>query len=385
MLAKSSLLLTLLLSLFSYTQVSSDTIFGKPKYVKEYVLFLNNSGPLTFMKGDSEYGHAANMTPRFLRKNMNRSWFETDFCRYINNETHYDKNRNITKEIWYYKSGEIVDDYTYEYDYLGRLIKEHSKDKYSQVTKRYFYQGIDKKPKFKEYISRWGNDPTEKFVKNVEEGNPFMTIKYDSITKVDSVFSVTSKYMKKIGERTYTSANDSIYRKRLIGVKKYDSIFRVIEAKTFSPDDYNLSKVYLSNQTKYQYNEKGNVIKEESFQDDKYRYFFLEKNGKYREEIKEGEIASNSSIEYSYLHDGTIEARTYYYQGKISNQVCFEFKNNLIKKLYYLDTWGMKDNDLKPTIITFKYKFDKHKNWIECIKNVDGKDLYVWKREIQYH
>ena len=35
--------------------------------------------------------------------------------------------------------------------------------------------------------------------------------------------------------------------------------------------------------------------------------------------------------------------------------------------------------------IIFKYKFDKHNNWIECIKNVDGKDLYLWKREIEYY
>ncbi|PTT72300.1 hypothetical protein, partial [Chryseobacterium sp. HMWF001] len=101
------------------SQVIKDSVLGNPKYVKEYVVFLNDSGPFTFMKGDNEYGHATRMVPKILRRSMSGSWFETDFCRYINNETYYDKNRNITKETWYYKSGEIVDDYIYTYDSLG--------------------------------------------------------------------------------------------------------------------------------------------------------------------------------------------------------------------------------------------------------------------------
>ena len=35
--------------------------------------------------------------------------------------------------------------------------------------------------------------------------------------------------------------------------------------------------------------------------------------------------------------------------------------------------------------VTFRYRFDENNNWIEIIKNVNGKDLYMWKREIEYN
>ena len=32
----------------------------------------------------------------------------------------------------------------------------------------------------------------------------------------------------------------------------------------------------------------------------------------------------------------------------------------------------------------FEYVFDDKKNWIEQTKSINGKKLYVWKREIKY-
>lgn len=367
------------------SQIIKDSIFGKPKYVKEFVIFLNNSGPFTFMEGDSEYGHAVMMIPKFLRKNMARSWFETNFCRYINNETYYDKDRKITKEIWYYKSGEIVDDYSYEYDVLGRLKTEKSINNFSKDTKKYFYEGNSKTPRFEKNSYVGKNEPPEFYLKDNKEFNDLLVSEFDSISKTDSIFSVTNQYMKSLGERTYTSAKDSIYHKRLIKVKMYDSLFRVINEKIFNPDDYNIRKFFLEKNILYEYDLLGRITKRTEIKDDKYHFFILEKNGKYREEIKDGGYANVSSVEYKYYDDGKLESRTHIYQGNISNQVRFEYHNNLIEKLYYLDTWGNEKKDKKPNIILFKYKFDKHKNWIECIKNVDGKDLYMWKREIKYY
>jgi len=152
---KLFLLLTLFLTAFVFkaqqinSKVVNGLILGNPKYVKEYVVFLNDSGPFTFMSGDNEYGHSIIMTPESLRASMQGTWFETDFCRYINNETYYDKNRNITKEIWYYRSGEIIDDYNYTYDHLGRLITEKSVNKYSKDFSQYFYERNHKTAKFK--------------------------------------------------------------------------------------------------------------------------------------------------------------------------------------------------------------------------------------------
>lgn len=374
----------LFISSLCNSQIIKDSILGKPKYVKEYVVFLNNSGPFTFMQGDNEYGHAVIMIPKFLRERMSKTWFESNFCRYINNETHYDSDRKIIKEIWYYKSGKVVDEYSYEYDKFARLKKEYSKNSYSDDIREYFYEGNNNFARFEKSTYRRKGEKAEFYLKDNNQFNHLSVSKYDSISKTDSIFSVTNKYMKNLGERTYTSALDSIYRRRLTKIRIFDNSFRVIKEKIFNPDEYNLNKIFFSNEINYQYDSVGKISRKSQFHDDKYHYFILEKSGKYREEIKNGNIASNSTTEYEYDSNSIIKGITHFYQGKISTQIRFEYKNKRIEKLYYLDTWGKKENELKHDIITFKYKFDQHKNWTECIKNVNGKDLYIWKRDIQY-
>ena len=368
------------------SQVIKDSVLGNPKYVKEYVVFLNDSGPFTFMKGDNEYGHATIMRPDNLRKSMSRSWFESDFCRYINNETYYDKNRNITKETWYYKSEEIVDDYTYTYDSLGRLMNENSTDKYSTTNKKYIYKGSSKKLKFTEYRSKWENEPEKTYFNNREYNAPFTVTRFDTLSKTDSVFAVTDFVWKKVGENSFQEGNDSIFRKKLCQVNFYDDDFQIKESKFFNYriDHYN-KKLFQSGYTKYERDSLGRIKKETQIQDDKYHYFVPEKNGKYREEIKDGGYASTSAMAYEYYDDGNLKTRTHFYQGNISNRIHFIYKNNRIEKLFYLDTWVKYKNDLKPTEIIFKYKFDKQKNWTEIIKNINGKDLYKWVREIKYY
>lgn len=374
-----------MLSSLYNSQVIKDSILGRPKFIKEQVVFLNDSSPFTFMKGDSEYGHAVIMIPKFLRERMSKTWFETNFCRYINNETHYDKNRKIIKETWYYKSGKIVDSYNYEYDLSGRLKKEISKNDYSEDTKFYFYEGKNKIPRFEKSTYKIKNDPIKFYLRDNKEFDNLSVSKFDSISKTDSIFSITNKYMKNIGERSYISATDTIYRPRLTKVKIYDDFFRVVKEKIFEPNDYTLNKVFFNNEISYEYDPSGRIIKIARLNDDHYHNFLLKSNGKYDEDIKPGRTASNSTTEYSFNSNGYLHSMTHFYQGKISNQICFEYENNHIKKLFYVDTWGKKDDILKPNIITFKYKFDRYDNWIECIKNVDGKDLYVWKRQIEYY
>ena len=376
----------ILLFNFFNSQIIKDSILEKPKYVKEYVLSLNNSSPFTFMEGDDEYGHAVIMTPKNLRDNMARSWFESDFCRYINNETYYDENRNITKEAWYYKSGKTVGSYDYKYDYLGRLTDEKSTNHYSSSQKKYIYEGLSKKIKFTEYQSKWENEPVRTYFNSIENRNSFTISKFDSLTKIDSIFTVTDFAWKKVGENSFQEGKDSEFRKKLTLENLYNEKFQIKESKSFDYKlDYGNKKLFQSSYKKYKYDSLGRLLEDIQISDDKYHYLILEKNGKYTEEIKDGGFASTSSTKYLYYDNGAIWTKTHYYQGNISNQFRFEYKNNLIEKLHYLDTWGKEKNNLKPTIIIFKYKFDNHKNWIECIKNVNGKDLYAWKREIKYY
>jgi len=382
---KQLVIFLILTSALMNSQVIKDTILGKPKFVKESVVFLNDSGPYTFLEADDEYGHAMIMTPKNLRESMRESWFETDFCRYINNETYYDKNRNITKETWYYKSGEIVDEYVYKYDHFSRLITEKSKNKYSERSVSNFYEGNSKTAKFKELYYKRKNEAVEKFRNNMESFKPLFITKFDSLTKTDSIFSVTNKYMKSLGDGSYTEAIDSIYHQKLVLVKKYDPKFKVIEEKKFKPDDYIRKKVFLETHMLYEYDEFGKIKKQTNLRDGKQHSYLFNNAGKVIEEMLNDEYGKTLTTAFTYNKDHNLEQKITYYGNKVWNDIRFEYKNNYITKLFYLDKFGREDEQVEPTIISFKYKFDKQKNWTEIIKNVNGKDLYKWIRTIEYY
>ncbi|WP_336702476.1 hypothetical protein [Chryseobacterium indologenes] len=382
---RSLLLFLIFSSIFSSSQVIKDSILGKPKFVKENVIFLDNSGPYTFMKGDDEYGHATKMTPENLRKSMEDSWFETYFCRYTNNETYYNRNQKIVKEIWYYRSGDTVDLYNYQYDHLNRLTIKKSQNRYSDIASHYFYEKDNKTPKFAEsYYKR--KNVIEKFTFNYESYEPLFVTEFDSITKTDSIFAITNDIWKKVGERSYTEGKDSIYHKKLSRVKIYNNDFKIIEEKFFDyKSDYQNKKISLNGHYKYEYDEFRNLVKQTGFKNGKISSSVVFENGK---KVREEDINDNGTTQstvYIYTKDQKLERQTMYYNDKIIFERSFKYKGNYITNMTYLNKIGMEDKNIVPKLITFKYKFDKQKNWIETIKNVDGKDLYKWVREIEYY
>ncbi|MCL8536819.1 hypothetical protein M9991_08040 [Chryseobacterium gallinarum] len=354
--------------------------------MKESVVFLNDSGPYTFMRGDDEYGHATIMKPKNLRESMRNSWFQTYFCRYINNETYYDINRNITREIWYYRSGEIVDEYINTYDHLNRLTAQNTKNKYSEKNSRYFYDGNRKKVKFSESYYKRQDEPGEKIINNWESFNPLFITKFDTLSKTDSIFAVTNDIWKAVGNGGYSRGKDSIYHKKLNRVKIYDSQYRVVEEKFFEHEnDLQNKKIYLTGHFKYEYDKFGNIIKRTSIKDGKFYSYIILGNGKMIKEEKNGDSEKNSYTIYVYTKDQKLEKETSYYQNRLSYERKFEYKGNYITRLIYLDKPALDDKIVEPVIIDFRYKFDKQNNWTEIIKNVNGKDLYRWIRKIEYY
>ena len=382
---KQLILLCIFLSSSYYSQIIKDTVLGRPKYVKEYVIFLNESRPYTFMSSDSEYGHAVIMTPKNLRNRMQGTWFETDFCRYINNETYYDKNRNITKETWYYKSGEIVDDYDYTFDSLNRLIEEKRKSKYSESSSHYFYNGNNKTPNFKEAYYKAKDEPLKKYVISLDNSHSFFITKYDTISKTDSIFAITNEIWKKV-DKGYRESKDSIYHKKLSKVKVYNNQYKVVEEKSFNyRSDYQNKKISLNEHFKYEYDEKGNLVKKTDWKDGKFHYYTIRSDGKIIKEEKEDSSDHTVQFIFKYTKDGKLERETIYCQDKLCFDRQYEFKNNYIYKLLHTDKIGQENKIIEPTIITFRYSFDKKKNWTSIIKNVNGKDLYKWIRKIEYY
>lgn len=364
-------------------QVYKDTILGTPKYVKEYVEFINNSGPFTFLKGDNAYGHAVIPTPENLREGMRETWFETDFCRYTNNETWYDKNRNIIKEIWYYKSGEMLDEYNYEYDFLGRKIVQRQHNKYSNRIKSYYYSGKNQQPDFTEEKSRWQEEPERHSIWKIPGNRLFKISKFDAISRIDSVFMITNYYNRKIGENDYREDRDSIYRPKLLEVCAYNKDFKKISSKTFGYiGEKSNNKVVNTSVHYYKYDGKGRLIEDSQQNDGKIHTYILQKNGKYisQEEIGYDLVSTLNLYEYDEL--GRILKKSNFSGEKLMSESIYTYQGNYIKTLSYYEKWG---ENPKPNSVVFRYKFDKNQNWIECVKNVNGKDLYVWKRKIEYY
>ncbi len=60
------------------------------------------------------------------------------------------------------------------------------------------------------------------------------------------------------------------------------------------------------------------------------------------------------------------------------------YKNDKIVKLNYSEeSFNSQKNDNYN--ISYSYKFDNNKNWVEIIKTVNGIDLFKWVREIEYY
>jgi len=215
----------------------------------------------------------------------------------------------------------------------------------------------------------------------MESFKPLFTTKFDSLTKTDSVFSVTNKYMKSLSNGSYIEAIDSI----LVLVKKYDSKFKLIEEKKFKKDDYIRKKVFLETVILYEYDESGKIKKQTNVRDGKRHSYLFNNAGKVIEEMVNEDYGKTLTTTFIYSKNHNLEQITTHYDHKICNDKKFEYKDNYISKLYYLDKFGREDEPVEPRVITFKYKFDKQKNWTEIVKNVNGKDLYKWIRRIEYY
>ena len=85
---------------------------------------------------------------------------------------------------------------------------------------------------------------------------------------------------------------------------------------------------------------------------------------------------------YEYLK-GTnfITKEKHFYPNSFNNSLTIEYvydENQRIVKLIY-------DEDREINIAEFEYKFDDKGNWHEQLKTVNGKPLYLRKREIVYY
>lgn len=341
-------------------QIIKDILFGNPKYVKESVVFLTEKQNWVFMEGDSDYGHAVGVDPPNLRKLFSNRWFNGSICGFISNETYYNKDKSINEEFWYLKSGKLMSYHQYRYDNIGRQIFHKVKFGHDfELAADYFFFGDSKDSKFVNVLEKDKSNKSKYDTKYIDNTPKKIIYEYDTLKQEEKIYELNNERWYPLlenGNSTYQQRKDSVFYKYLTGVNLYNKEHRLLNKKTFSTDLNNKPK--LTEEISFEYDELGRKVKEINH------------------------IRNGYSV-YKYLDDTNIVREgSSFYDGKLSYSYKYTFKNNYIASLWYFNAYiGGSDE----SFVIFKYKFDKKGNWTEIIKNVDGKDLYKWIREIKYY
>jgi len=138
----------------------------------------------------------------------------------------------------------------------------------------------------------------------------------------------------------------------------YNDLDQIVEHRFYTEDFYDNNKATLNRKITYQYDKSGRIELENYGRDTitNYKKFNYYKNGltKTVQHINPKYPEHNRSLEYSYSNRGDIIRLKYIENGKIHN-------------------------------VEFTYRFDSNGNWIEQLKTVNEKPLYLRKREITYY
>lgn len=372
-----------------------DTIYGKIKSIREQLIFLDkNRQNRKLFSSERDYGHNGFLSEEYTKSRFNIWWYQTYWVHYLNYYKEFNENNKLLKNVWYYKDQSILRSCENKYDTDEKLInQEFNSYKLSNTTNQY-----DKKNNLI-------------FSKNVDSDKNYWTIKY--------VFNKKNKVIK---EKYFSSLYPKEKRKTEYN---YDYYGNIIELKKFTEygEDYGTKFEYdfKNRKTKiidhlpfiwvktkkgssqkrtkngndqiskeFKYDEKDRVIETKSYN-----------NGFYDSNIpqlylKEVSVYDNDLIKNIYSYDNK-DSLTYYktFEYDNSNRKTKEYgifpkysKNNITLEYFYNETeYPFKliySEKGISTQVDFEYVFDDKKNWIEQTKSVNGKKLYVWKRELKY-
>ena len=383
-----------LLQNISYSQ-PKDTIYGKIKSIREQLLFLDeNRQNRKLFSTEGDYGHNGFLSEEYTKSRFNIWWYQTYWVHYINYYKEFNINNKLLKVIWYYKDQTILNSCENEYDKEGKLInqkfnsyklsnttnlydknnnlilsKNIDSDKNYSTTKKefneknqiireeYFNSEYAKEKRITEYFYEISGNLIEK--KRFDEyGEDYGTkFEYDFKNRKTKIINHSPFIWVKTKtgsrqERT-KNGNDQISREF-----KYDEKDRIIETKSYNPNfnDGNVAELYRKEVTTYENDLIKNIYSYDN--KDSLTYYKTFEYDKLNRKIKELNVSpkypeNNISLEYFY------------------NETEYPIK------LLYLEK-GI------TTQVDFEYIFDDKKNWIEQTKSVNGKKLYVWKRELKY-
>jgi hypothetical protein len=335
-----------------------DSLKGNIKSIREKLIFLDsNFQNRKLFSTEGEYGHYGFTSPEFTFSRFDSWWFHTTWVHYLNYERKYDTARNLTEETWYYTNDEVLAKITYEYDQLRQIIRK--KTAYDDT--RFFVKSshYNESKLLVSSISYSSFTPIQYDYeiyryddhKNLVEIQTFDEYGENNGTK----YTYTTSGKLKTSKQRHKNGNELVTEERF-----YDGSDNLIKVSHYLgyPNDGNNATLHSSTLYKYDsWNRKDREYYARSSDSPTVfrAYQYNENNLLVRESLIQAR------------NDTALIDLQYYYNN---------LKN--IEKLVYT-------GEGKTSVVLFSYKFDKEHNWIEQLKTVNGRPLYLRKRELIYY
>ena len=365
----------LFLPFLSFAQLNN--LKGNVKSVREKLIFLDSTRQnLKLFSTEGDYGHYGFSSPEFTLSRFDLWWFHTPFVHYVNYLRNYDTQNHLLDETWYHKNDEVLEKYVYEYDKKGHLIqKKIIIDDSTFVCTSYNYDYADLlstlisyssfRPirfEYEEHIYDDGKRLTQER-RFDQDGETYSTkYTYTSFGKLKEKIA-HSPYVwiqtdeKSLRQKRMENGSDQLQEERT-----YDNRDNLIKVESYI-DNYDFKhpgKVVLNNSTSYRYDSLNRVIGE----------YYAQSNN-----------TITSFKEYKYNENNLLSRQTFIRSKTneiLEDAQYFYNADRNIEKLIYTGQ-GQKSTS------TFTYKFDRKSNWVEQLKSVDGKPLFLRKRELVYY
>ena len=372
-----------------------DTIYGKIKSIREQLIFLDeNRQNLKLFSTEGDYGHNRFLSEEYTKSRFNIWWYKTYWVHYINYYKEFNNNNRLLKVVWYYKDQSILSSCENKYDISGKIInQEFNSYKLSKTVNQY--------------------DENNNLIlsKNIDSNKNYSTTKRDFNKKNQIIreeyFNSEYPKEKRITEYYYDLSGNLIELKNFdeygknYGTKfEYDKKNRKTKIINHSPFIWVKTKTGSHQKrtkngndqisTEFKYDEKNRIIETKSYNPNFNDGNIIEFSG------KEVTIYENDLIKNIYFYDNK-DSLTYYktFEYDNLNRKTKDYSispkypdSNITLEYFYNETeYPTKLLYLEKGITTqvdFEYVFDNNKNWIEQIKSVNGKKLYIWKRELEY-
>ncbi|WP_213188695.1 hypothetical protein [Cloacibacterium caeni] len=366
----------ILISFCVKSQKFQDTIIGNPKYVREYVSFLTEKQNPQFLY-NSDYGHEGFLGNEFTKKEFKEIWFNYDFVYYINYEKFYKKKNNslLIKENWFYKDHSFLASFSKEF-YNGKLTKlvldSSAVNRYKTIFINYKNRNpkqirLMKFSKTKDYNTRkyfFKKNQLKKISRYVNGRKQYDSVfVYDKKNLVEE-YVLHKRKWKNIDNNQRCFCEDPVGVKEMIKKNYFDEKNNLIKVENYKLSEDNTN--YLNSKVEYKYDDNKLISKQDFWRD-------------WNSALNKTELKKGTKTIYEYKFGKLLKKQSYTDNKSLNMSTTYYYDDNdNISKIEFFDN----ENCFE---VTFRYRFDENNNWIEIIKNVNGKDLYMWKREIEYH